>query len=315
MSVPEATPGSHKLRPVPAQFPHDPGQFPHDPARPLAVHVLGEEHREGVRVLDLTCDDGAGGRVSAYLVAPATHTTLAPGPEPAGSIEGGPGVVWAHWFDSEHPNADRTEFLPEAVDLAAQGVTSLLPQGAFPWASDPTDSTTDRGKIESEVLRLRRGLDLLLAGIEANVAPRHRPVRPVDAARMAMVGHDFGGMAVAVAVAVDRRPVAGVIMAATPRWGDWFLPFWPIVEDRLAYLAGLRLVDPIEWVGRLAPAAVLYQLARRDFYIARMTGHELHRATSEPRELRWYDAEHDLDLAEARADRLAFLRERLGLAS
>jgi hypothetical protein len=72
-------------------------------------------------------------------------------------------------------------------------------------------------------------------------------------------------------------------------------------------------VDPIEWVGRAAPAALLFQFARSDFYIARMTGHELHRAASEPKAIRWYDAEHDMDVADARADRLAFLERELGL--
>ncbi len=281
------------------------------------MQVIGEERRDGARVLDLTYDDGSGGRVSAFVVAPGIQTD--PQPVRSGPAGGGPGIVWAHWFDSEHPNADRTEFLPDAVALAVKGVTSVLPQGAFPWASDPTDSTTDRAKIEAEVLRLRRGLDLLLAGIDAGPAPGAviepgavgSMVRPADPTRLAMVGHDFGGMAVAVAVARDRRPVATVILAATPRWGDWFLPFWPIAEDRLAYLAGLRPVDPIEWVGRIAPASVLFQAARQDFYIAPMASHELHRAAGEPRDLRWYDAAHDLDLPDARADRQAFLEERL----
>jgi len=44
-----------------------------------------------------------------------------------------------------------------------------------------------------------------------------------------------------------------------------------------------------------------------------MTGHELHRAAIEPRAIRWYDAGHDMDLPEARADRLAFLEEHLRL--
>ena len=280
----------------------DPTAFDHDHARPLAVGVLGEESRDGARVLDVTFDDGAGGRVSAFVVGPGAEANGRSMPAaPSEAPSGGPGVAWAHWFDSEHPNADRTEFLPDAIALAAAGVISVLPQGSFPWTSDPTDGATDRAKVEAEVRRLRRCLDLLVTELGA------------DPARLAMVGHDFGGMATAVAMAAYRQAVAGVIMAATPRWGDWFLPFWPIAQDRLGYVAGLRPVDPIEWVGRIAPAAVLDQFARRDFYIAQMTGHELHRATSEPRAQRWYDAEHDLDLPEVRADRLEFLRERLGL--
>lgn len=39
-------------------------------------------------------------------------------------------------------------------------------------------------------------------------------------------------MLAAVAAAEEARLRALVIVAATPRWGDWFLPFWQIADDR-----------------------------------------------------------------------------------
>jgi dienelactone hydrolase len=72
-------------------------------------------------------------------------------------------------------------------------VTSLLPQGRFPWTIDPTGSAADIGEIEREVARLRAGLDLLAARPE------------VDPARLAVVGHDFGGMLAILAAAHDPR--------------------------------------------------------------------------------------------------------------
>ena len=284
----------------------------HDAARPLAVAVLGVERRAGARILDLTLDDGADGRIAAFLVAPA-GAPPGTGAGPGAGAPPGPGILWAHWFDSEAANANRTQFLDEAVRLAGRGVTSLLPQGAFPWASGPTGSATDRAKVEAEVLRIRRGLDLLIAGLAETGAAGVAAVAPSDPARLAMVGHDFGGMAAAVALAADRRPCAAVLIAVTPRWADWFLPFWPIAEDRLSYLAGLRPVDPIEWIGQAAPAALLLQFARHDFYIAPMTAHELHRAASQPKAIHWYDAGHDMDVPKAQADRLAFLAAQLRL--
>jgi pimeloyl-ACP methyl ester carboxylesterase len=150
-------------------------------------------------------------------------------------------------------------------------------------------------------VRLRRGLDLLM--------DRH----DVDAARLAVVGHDFGGMYAAMLAGVDRRARAYVLMAATPRWADWYLPFWPIPGPRTDYLRALEPVDPIGHVASAAPASLLFQFARHDFYIAGMTGREFHGAASEPKELRAYDVDHGLDVVEVRADRRAFLARELRL--
>jgi hypothetical protein len=57
---------------------------------------------------------------------------------------------------------------------------------------------------------------------------------------------------------------------------------------------------------------VLCQYGERDFYIAPMTGLELHRAAPPESELRWYDTGHDMRLPEIRADRHAFLARTLG---
>ena len=66
-----------------------------------------------------------------------------------------------------------------------------------------------------------------------------------------------------------------MLIAAVPRWGDWFLPFWPIEEDWIDHLPGIRPLDPIEHIGDVSPAKVLLQYGRRDFFIAPMTGLEV----------------------------------------
>ena len=55
------------------------------------------------------------------------------------------------------------------------------------------------------------------------------------------------------------------------------------------------------------------QFARDDFFIADMTGLELHRAAGDPKELHAYEADHAMRTPDARADRLAFLRGTLSL--
>lgn len=137
----------------------------------------------------------------------------------------------------------------------------------------------------------------------------------VDPERIGVVGHDFGAMHAIILGTVDRRPAAYVLMAAVPRWADWFLPFWDIPEDRIDYLRAMRALDPIEHIGGVAPARLLLQFGRRDFFIAPMTGLELKAAAPEGTELKAYDAEHDMALDEIRADRRAFLEDTLGVQS
>lgn len=239
--------------------------------------------RDGARIHDLTI---AG--ADAYLVEP---------------IEGGngSGVLFLHWFDTEAPDGNRTQFLDEAVALAgAHGTVSVLPQGAFPWSAPPTDAEADAERIRAEVERHRAALDLLAARAD------------VEAGRIGLVGHDFGGMHGSILAATDDRIAAVVLVAVTPRWGDWFLAFWPIAGDRWDYLRTLAPLDPITTVAAITPRPVCLQFARGDFYIADMSGLELHRATGEPKELHAYEADHAMRHPDARADRAAFLGRALG---
>jgi len=256
------------------------------------VRVRATEVRGEALVDDVLFEGPDGLEVEAYLVRPQ----VAVGPPGAAGL-----VMW-HWLDSEAPDGNRTQYLDEAADLAAAGAVCLLPQGRFPWSLPPTGAVADRVLILAEVARLRAGLDLLAA----------RP--DVDAARLGVVGHDFGGMLAAVEAAHDDRVGAMVIVAATPRWGDWFLVFWDLPEDRIDYLRAMRTIDPIETIARVAPdVPVLFQFGRSDFYIAAMTGLEFHGAAPKGSELLAYDTGHDMRLAEVRADRRAFLVRTLGL--
>jgi len=250
----------------------------------LRIDVKSTSPRGSVAVEDLVFAGDEIDEVEAFLVRPA-----------AGAARPGAGVVWWHWLDTEAPDGNRTEFLEEAVALADEGTVSLLIQGRFPWKVGPTGSGADSQQIADEVLRLRRGLDLLAARSD------------VDAARLAVVGHDFGGMLAVLAVAADPRPKGAVILAPAPRWGDWFLPFWRIVEDRIDYLRGLRPLDPIERVGAIAPRPLLFQFAEHDFYLAPMVEFEFRRAAGETAELKRYPGGHDLKVDAARNDRRAFL--------
>jgi len=239
--------------------------------------------RDGARIHDLRLVDDR----EAYLVEP---------------LDGGrgPAILFLHWFDTHAPDGDRTQFLDEAAELARElGAVSILPQGRFPWESAPSDLAADAARIHAEVDAHRAAVDVLAARDD------------VDAGRIALVGHDFGAMHGLALAAEDDRIGAAVVIAATPRWGDWFLPFWEIAGDRWDYLRGLDPLDPVTCIARLAPRPVCLQFARGDFFIADMSGLELQAAAGDPKELHAYEADHGVRLPEARADRRAFLERVL----
>jgi pimeloyl-ACP methyl ester carboxylesterase len=240
-----------------------------------------------VRVTD-TSFGQADAAVEAYVVEPAVGAPRA-------------GILFLHWL-GEH-RSDRTQFLAEARDYAALGVRCVLPAGRLPWVPDPVDAETDAANIELE----QRRLGAALAALQAGLKPR---------APLALVGHDFGAMHGLVLAA--RRPVfkAAVLIAATPRWGDWFLRFWKVRGDRFDYLRALSRLDPIE-AARSLQATTLWQFSSRDFFIAPMAAVELARAQplaagAEAR-IEWYTADHAMRSSKARAARRRFLTEQLDL--
>ena len=259
-------------------------------AGPVTWSVRSTERRGDAVVEDGAYPGPDGDPVKAFLVRPE-------------QLDGdAAGIVAWHWFDPKAPDGDRTQFVDEAVELASLGVVSLLPQGRFPWAGDPSGSVADTAAIRAEVDRLRAAVDLLAAHPE------------VDADRLGVVGHDFGGMLAVLEAADDARIRALVVIAATPRWGDWFLPFWDIPEDRIDYLRALRPFDPIERLGDV-PADVLLQFAGNDFFIAAMSALELRSAARDGAEQRTYDgADHAMRSEEARRDRIEFLARTLRVA-
>ena len=239
--------------------------------------------RARVRTTDTTIGKGDAA-LEAYIVEPADGRPRA-------------GVLFLHWL-GEHPS-DRTQFLAEATQLAARGVQSVLPAGRLPWVPDPVDAKTDIANIELEQRRLRYALDALVDGL-----PKGAP--------LALVGHDFGAMHGLLLAA--RRPAfkAVVMIAATPRWADWFLRFWKIEGDRFDYLRRLAPLDPIE-SARTLKAKTLWQFSERDFFIAPMSALELARAAPGEPSIEWYKADHAMRSAKARAARAVFLRRELRL--
>jgi pimeloyl-ACP methyl ester carboxylesterase len=236
-----------------------------------------------VRVADAVLGSGES-RVEAYIVEPVDGRVRA-------------GILFLHWL-GEH-RSDRTQFLSEAHAYARRGVRCVLPAGRLPWEPDPVDAPTDVANLELEQQRLGAALARLTGGL-----PKGTPV--------ALVGHDFGAMHGLVLAARHRAFKSAVLIAATPRWGDWFLRFWRVKGDRLDYLRALAPYDPVT-VARDLHARSLWQFSERDFFIAPMSAIELARASGPDPAIEWYQADHAMRSARARRGRARFLERELKL--
>jgi pimeloyl-ACP methyl ester carboxylesterase len=208
-------------------------------------------------------------------------------------------VLWLHWLGQIHN--DRSEFLSEAVELAGQGVVSILPQGHFPWVPDPDGTAGDVTLVRNQVAAYRAVLDRLAAH------------KAVDPDRIAVVGHDYGAMYGALLADRDRRVSVLAMQAPDSLWGNWFATYWLALEgqarqDYYDLFAGL---DPGDHVSRLR-SHVLFQWAGRDEFVPGEVRAAFVAANPQAKSVVYPNADHQLTDA-AIADLTAFLSEQLGL--
>ena len=212
-------------------------------------------------------------------------------------------ILYIHWYEPPSPSSNRSQFVEEALEMARSGAACLLIETLW---SDPDfflkrTQTEDIQNSMEEVVNIRRAIDLLLS-------------QPgVDASRFALVGHDFGGMYGVLAGSVDQRPTHYVLMAATPRFPDWYL-YSPKLEGepREEFIRQFAPLDPITHIPNLSPAPVLFQFGTDDPHVPMDRAREFFEAAKDLTEVRWYESGHGLNL-DATADRKKWLKEKLAL--
>jgi dienelactone hydrolase len=264
--------------------------FDYDRNQPLGIHPVSTRQEDGISIQNLTYNTPFDYRRAAYLLSPE-------GDQPHAAI------LFVHWLETWDPTANRRQFLDEARQLAAKGATCLLIETM--WSDQ--DWFIKRSQVEDipnsirQAIELRLAFDILLS----------QPL--VDPNRFAYVGHDFGGMYGVLAGSIDPRPSCYVIMAATPRFSDWYLYYPPLEEpDRSEFITEMTPFDPINRVAELAPAPILFQFADDDFHVPQPRAEEFFAAAQQPKELRWYNAKHGLNQT-ASEERIVWLTNTLEL--
>jgi len=241
--------------------------FDYDSIKPLDT-VMGDVfYKDGVAMRMLSYRDTDRCRALGILVLP----------EGDGSY---PAIIYMH-----RGQADKSQFLEEAILLAKQDVVSLLLDSSFN-AGCGSFSDARQAYIHM-VLFARRGVDLL------------ETLPQIDPERIAYVGHSLGATWGGVTAGVEPRLRVIVLMAG---YAQVSLHDSPEVPD----------LDAILYVGHAQDTAFLFQFATNDEFISQEEGQKYFEAASGEKSILWYDSTHISLQEDSQADRLAWLSQQLG---
>jgi predicted esterase len=248
------------------------------------LRLIGKRTQDGVERQLFVIQTPFGYRRSAELISPENEDSYA-------------AILYVHWYEPESHDSNRSQFVEEAKEMARCGATSLLVETMW---SDPDfflkrTQTEDMQNSMEEVVNTRRAMDLLLS--QPNIDPN----------RFALVGHDFGGMYGVLVGSLDSRPTHYVIMAATPRFPDWYL-YGPKMEGeaREAFIRQFAELDPISHISNLSPAPLFFQFGTDDPHVPKERAEHFFAAARQPKEMKWYESGHSLN-ADAASDRKKWL--------
>jgi dienelactone hydrolase len=263
--------------------------FDYSRERPLDIRETGTREQDGVMLRDITYASLDGSRNAATII----EQKLVSGPRPA--------VLFVHWYGPPDPTSNRTQFIPDGIELAKKGAVSVLID--TPWSRPEyfreRTRETDYSRSVQQVKDLRRALDVLLSLPE------------VDPQRVVYVGHDFGAMYGALTAAFDPRVKVFVFMAGTSSFSDWFLYGKPKLEGELRqkFVDELTPLDPVRHLPRLK-MPILLQFANEDEHVSKERADALAAAANEPKTVRVYSAKHALN-EQATQERIAWLKKEL----
>jgi uncharacterized protein len=231
-----------------------------------------------------------GGRATGLMCVPAGSGSFA-------------GILLQHGMPG---NAEQT--LVTARNLARHGAVVLSLDA--PWArrgGPPVAFTSQDSADQVQLITdMQRGVDVLIAR------------RDVDPARLAYVGVSYGGAMGALLAGVERRLKTLILAVGDGGLVSHFTgaddpPDGPLGISReqwRRWLAAMRPIEPLCFVGRAPPASIFFQSGRQDRLVPPVDALWLHSAASEPKTVKWYDAGHGLG-PQARVDQLKWLHRTI----
>lgn len=245
--------------------------YDYDASIPLDVTYSTEYPDQNSTVTTVAYQGTENCQASALLVMPEGE-----GPFPA--------VIYLHRIP-----AFKTQFISEAIDLAGQGVVSLLLDSPFDQGCYDLNARNAQGFIDT-VIFIRRGIDFL------------ESLPQVDPSRIAFVGHSFGSNLGGVVTGVDDRIHYFVLMAGV---GD-------IATYNGSYMNNL---NANQFISHADDDEFLFQFATRDEYIAQSAANRYYDAASGEKTILWYDTDHAGVQELGEADRVAWLLDHLGVSA
>jgi dienelactone hydrolase len=265
--------------------------FSYDVTAPLNLQKTLESTINGVEVSVLSFSSPDGGLVTGMMWDPVARQGLRPG------------MVLMHGLPG-----DARAMSVIAQNYAQYGAVVVAIDAPFSRRAGPPLTFTGQDRTEQiqVVKELQRAVDVL----------RSRP--NVDGGRIAFVGFSWGGATGALFVGVERRLATaalvvghgGQVSHATGPQGFQIISNLPCAR-RVAWIRAMTPIEPVRFVGH-ATVPLLLQNGMLDHLVPPADAAELHAAASQPKEVRWYDAGHNLN-QQARIDRHVWLVEKIGI--
>jgi uncharacterized protein len=265
-------------------------QFDYDKTLSLEIEEHDTQTNKGVSVLDLSYASPTHGRVKAYWVTPSENEQVA-------------SILFVH------PGpGNRNNFLEEAKLLAKKGAASLLVEAAWSapevWGPTMGEPNHDKEEFRQLALDLRRAVDVIVT-------------RPnVDTKRMGYIGHSYGALFGGVLAGVEKRLQAFILIAGVGSFSDVAAANIPTLTGKSLdeYRQVVNPIDPIHYISHAAPAPLFFQLGKQDdFPRDKLVAYA--EAASEPKLVKWYEADHYSLNEVGRDDRIAWLTEHFSLIS
>jgi len=271
------------------------GAFAYDRSLSLDLRDSLAKIQDGVEIHAISFASPRGGRATGLMFVPQHR---APGIKL-------PGVVMQHGMPGK---AEYVSWV--SANIAYHGAVVVALDAPFARrGGDPVQFTAQDSVEQVQlIVALQRAFDLLSDRSD------------VDAKRLAFVGRSYGAAMGGLLAAVEHRPRTYVLIVGDGGLVTHYsaaghsaqLDSLP-TDRRERWLASMRPIEPIQFIGCSTGASFFFEAARRDEAVPTKDAVAYQGAAPNPKVVRWYDLGHNLGWP-ALIDELDWLHRTLGTA-